>query len=81
MATSTSAPWTELETYRTLLQELEKRNAAYTKELAEFQEAEAAGKGDPAVKERLAKEYVEITELYGRLSGIRHSLAQTRDSR
>ncbi len=69
--------WTELETYRQLLQEFERRNADYQKRLEAYREA---GEENPELKTQLEQEFSEIDSLYKRLNELRGEIARTRDA-
>lgn len=77
---ATSAQWTDLENFRQLQQGYEQRMAEYTKRLEAFRAGQAAGQEDPDLKAQLEREFAELSELYGRISDMRKSLAQARDS-
>jgi multidrug resistance efflux pump len=76
--------WTELESYRQLLQDYERRKAGYDRQLADYRGRQAADGADPQqleeVKQQLDRDRAELEELYGRLRGMRTELAQARDA-
>jgi hypothetical protein len=76
--------WSDLETYRRLLQEYERQSDEYRKLLEQYRTEQAAGKQqEPDIvelKQRLDTEQPELERLYKQLVEIRNGLAHARDA-
>ncbi|TMK99025.1 MAG: hypothetical protein E6G34_05850 [Actinobacteria bacterium] len=76
--------WSELESYRQLVDNYNSRREAYEKALTAWREAQAANTGDPqelqATKAKLDAEYADLGTLLARINAMRNELAHARDS-
>jgi hypothetical protein len=69
---------TNVEDYRALLPEYEREAAEYEQMLKTYRSADAEDEGPG--KEELEQKFARVQELYDRLSKLRQSIAQTRET-
>ena len=81
MSTTTPRPqWTDIELYRQLKQEYDRRSAEYNKLLDGYRQKEAAGEEDAELKTRLEQELPPIQALYNQLTELRTGMAKASDA-
>jgi hypothetical protein len=80
-ATTPRPQWTDIENYRQRLREYERLSGDYAKALASYRKKQAKGEDDADLKAKLAQQFEQLSSLYKELSGIRSTLAETRDAK